>query len=307
MAKKKEKKLVVIVPAYNEAERIAETIAALKSVKKSLAMAGLKLNIFVINDGSTDETQALAEKAGADLLVVHKKNRGLGAAIRSGLIAARKHNADIVVKFDADLQHDPQDILRIVQPILNDEAEIVYGNRFEKIEYKMPLVRRVGNIVFTRLMALLTGWPLKDSQPGIFAVHRDYLEVFHLPGDYNYTQQILLDAYHKGMRFAQVSVAFRKRLTGKSFVSMKYPFKVSYQILMVLVSVKPMKIFGSLGLIFFLAGTTIFFTELTLFLRGSITKPVEHVNLVLGLTLFGLQTIFFGLLAELIVKINRSR
>ncbi len=307
MAKKKEKKLVVIVPAYNEAERIAETIAALKSVKKSLAMAGLKLNIFVINDGSTDETQALAEKAGADLLVVHKKNRGLGAAIRSGLIAARKHNADIVVKFDADLQHDPQDILRIVQPILNDEAEIVYGNRFEKIEYKMPLVRRVGNIVFTRLMALLTGWPLKDSQPGIFAVHRDYLEVFHLPGDYNYTQQILLDAYHKGMRFAQVSVAFRKRLTGKSFVSMKYPFKVSYQILMILVSVKPMKIFGSLGLIFFLAGTTIFFTELTLFLRGSITKPVEHVNLVLGLTLFGLQTIFFGLLAELIVKINRSR
>src|SRR5690606_15584467 len=107
-----------------------------------------------------------------------------------------------------------------------------------RITYKMPFVRRVGNWVFTRLMAWLTGWPLKDSQPGIFAVDRSYLECFYMPGDYNYTQQILLDAYHKGLRFQHADVTFRSRVSGKSFVSFRYPFKVLPQILMVLVGVK---------------------------------------------------------------------
>ena len=171
----------------------------------------------------------------------------------------------------------------------------------------MPFVRKMGNIVFTRLMGLLTGWPLKDSQPGIFAISSDYLEIFNLPGDYNYTQQILLDSYLKGMRFAQVPVSFRKRITGKSFVSMKYPFKVFYQIIIVLVSVRPMKIFGSLGLAFFVSGVLAFVIEVMLYFNGILNKPVEHVNLVLGLVLFGLQTMFFGLLAELIVRNIRGR
>ncbi len=299
--------LFVVIPAYNEAERITETVHALNSINKTVAKQGVDLKILVVDDGSTDDTRAMARKAGADRVVIHKVNQGLGAAIRSGLMGARRYGADIVVKFDADLQHDPEDIPSLIRPILDDEADVVYGDRFERIEYAMPLVRRLGNIVFTRLMKFLTGWPVKDSQPGIFAINRDYLEVFNLPGDYNYTQQILLDSYHKGMRFAQVPVRFRKRVTGKSFVSMKYPFKVFYQILIVLVSVKPMRIFGTLGLVFLSAGTLLFLAEVTLFLYGYLPKPVDHVNLVLGLVLFGLQTSFFGLLAELIVKNIRNR
>ena len=116
----------------------------------------------------------------------------------------------------------------------------------------MPLVHRAGNFIFTRLMAWLTGWKVKDSQPGILAVNRAYLANFYMPGDYNYTQQILLDGYHKGLRFAHVSVAFRKRVTGRSFVSFKYPFKVLPQIVMVLIGVKPLRVFGPIGLFFVL-------------------------------------------------------
>jgi glycosyltransferase involved in cell wall biosynthesis len=237
----------------------------------------------------------------------HKVNRGLGAAIRTGLLAARKDGADVVVKFDADLQHDPGDIESIVAPILRDEADVVYGDRFERIEYRMPFVRRVGNVVFTGLMRFLTGWPLRDSQPGIFAINRDYLEVFDIPGDYNYTQQILLDSYHKGMRFAHVPVSFRKRLTGSSFVSYKYPFKVMYQILMVIIGVHPMRIFSTMGFLFLLASAVIFGAELAMFFLGKLPKPVVHVNIVLGLMFFGVQTLFFGFLAELIIKVNRNR
>jgi glycosyltransferase involved in cell wall biosynthesis len=298
--------LTVMVPAYNEGETIADTVRNLREGTRSLVDQGFTVKIYVINDGSEDDTGRLAAEAGADRVVNHKVNRGLGAAIRTALAAARDDGADIAVKFDADLQHDPADIAALIAPILADDADVVYGNRFDRIEYKMPFVRRTGNFVFTRLMAWLTGWKVKDSQPGILAVNRAYLNNFYMPGDYNYTQQILLDAYHKGMRFAHVSVAFRERAAGRSFVSFRYPFKVLPQIVMVLVGVKPLRVFAPIGLLFVLVAMAIGTHDVVDFLFYEGDKPINHVNLVLGSFLFGVQTLFFGLLADLIVKQKRS-
>ena len=75
---------------------------------------------------------------------------GLGAAVRTGLLSADRIGADILVKYDADLQHEPNDIISLIKPIYEDEADIVYGNRFKKINYKMPIVRKIGNKVFTK-------------------------------------------------------------------------------------------------------------------------------------------------------------
>ena len=305
--KKPGKLLTVVIPAYNEQDMIANVITELKKIKSKINAAGFNYRILVVNDGSKDKTLELAKSAGADEIVNHKVNKGLGAAIRSGLRAARDLGSDIAVKFDADLQHDPEDILELIKPIVNDESDIVYGKRFDRIEYKMPFIRRTGNIVFTTIMKMLTGWPIEDSQPGIFAVNKDYLSVFRLPGDYNYTQQVLLDAYHNSMRFAHVPVRFKKRKTGRSFVSLKYPFKVSYQILILILSFKPMRIFGSIGLFMLLGAAAIFGTEIVRFFMELGDKPVVHVNAVLGLGLTGIQFLFFGLLAELIVAIDRKR
>ncbi len=300
-------RLIVIVPAYNEAERISETVSAVRGMREDMAQRGLKLLIYVVDDGSSDNTRCLARDAGADRIVRHRVNQGLGAAVRSGIAAAAADGADILVKFDADLQHDPNDVLSIVQPILQDEADVVYGDRFKRIEYKMPFVRRAGNIVFTGLMRWLTKWPLRDSQPGIFAVNRAYLDVFYLPGDYNYTQQILLDAYHKGMRFAHVPVAFRKRMTGKSFVSLRYPFRVLPQIVIALAGLKPMRIFAPIGLLFLCIAGVVFLWEMSEWIMGKTAKPIEHVNAVLGFSFFGFQTLCFGILAELIVRFHRKQ
>lgn len=299
------KKLIVIVPAYNEEEKIEAAVTALKAKKAEYANEGIEFLVYVINDGSKDRTLELAEKAGADRVVKHKVNQGLGAAIRSGLSASRHDGADIVVKFDADLQHNPDDIKNLIHPILADEADVVYGHRFNRISYPMPFVRKVGNKVFTGLMRWLTKWPVYDSQPGILAVNSSYLDVFYLPGDYNYTQQILLDAHHKGMRFAHADVDFRKRETGKSFISYKYPFKVLPQILQIIVGVRPLKFFAPIGLFFLALAMLVGLGEMALWIAGSSPKPIEHVNLVLGSSLFGLQTLFFGLLADLIVKNNK--
>jgi glycosyltransferase involved in cell wall biosynthesis len=298
-----EQRLVaVVVPAFDEAERIGETVSALRALEPALGALDCRLRVLVVDDGSTDGTGALATAAGADRVLRHRRNQGLGAAVRTGLAGARAEGAAFVVKFDADLQHDPADVPAVLAPLLADEADLVYGSRFERLSYRMPLVRRAGNVAFTRLMRWLTGWPLRDSQPGIFALSRTYLEVFRLPGDYNYTQQLLLDAYHKGMRFAHVPVGFRERTTGRSFVSLRYPLKALPQIGMVLVGVRPMKVFGPIGLGFMTVAGAVFAVEIALWFAGVAHKPVEHVNLVLGAGLFGLQTLFFGVLAQLIVE-----
>lgn len=299
------KKLIVIVPAYNEEEKIAAAVEALNAKKEEYRQKDIDFVVYVINDGSKDKTQELAEQAKADRVIIHKINRGLGAAIRSGMIAAKTDGADIVVKFDADLQHNPDNIWDLIQPILKDEADTVYGHRFNNISYKMPFVRKTGNKVFTGLMRWLTKWPVYDSQPGILAVNSSYLANFYLPGDYNYTQQILLDSYHKGMRFAHVDVEFKKRETGKSFISYKYPFKVIPQIIQIVIGIKPLKFFAPIGLLFLLIAFLTGVYDISDFIFGNGRKPIEHVNLVSVSFLFGIQTIFFGLLADLIAKTRR--
>jgi len=294
--------VVVIVPAFNEGARIAETVSSLRETLRDAFDDSVVCNVYVIDDGSTDDTREQAQQAGADRVIRHTVNYGLGAAVRTGLEAARADGADIAVKFDADLQHDPADIEALVQPLLDDEADVVYGNRFERIEYRMPLGRRLGNSVFTRLMRWLTGWPISDAQPGILAVDRRYLDRFHLPGDYNYTQQILLNASHNHMRFGEVPVAFRRRETGSSFVSLKYPFKVLSQIFWLIVGARPMRVFGTIGGVFILIAVVVFGWDFTNYLQGDTSKPVVHVNAVLGAGLLGLQTFFFGVLAQLIVR-----
>lgn len=294
--------LLVIIPAFNEEESIGGVVAGVRECAGRLAESGLRMQVCVVDDGSTDETAGAAREAGADHVLVHGRNLGCGAAVRSGLLYGRQQGSGIAVKLDGDGQHDPADIPELIRPILEDRADVVYGNRFPRITYRMPVVRRVGNALFRSLMRWLTHWDVKDSQPGMFAVNDAYLKVSFIPGDYNYTQQVLLDAYLKGMRFDQAPIAFHRRRAGESFVSLKYPFKVLPQILMLMVLVRPLKVFLPVAALFLVAAGVIFVVELALWFAGYMPRPVENTNLVLGLAMFGLNTGFFGLLAEIVVR-----
>ena len=297
--------IAVIIPAFNEMGSIEKTVGGIRSLTGMLSERGLHLTIIVIDDGSEDATGRLALSAGADRVIRHRVNTGLGAAVRTGIRAGLDHGCDILVKFDADLQHDPHDIIAVIEPLLKNDADIVYGNRFNRLEYRMPLIRRAGNMVFTWLMRRLTGWPILDSQPGIFAVNKEYLAVAYLPGDYNYTQQLLINAYLSKMRFAQVDVSFRPRTSGTSFISLRYPFKVISQILIAIASVRPLMIFVPVGIFFLCLGGIVFVWQLSDWLLFGALRPIQNVNLVLGSLLFGLQILCFGLLAHLVVQIKR--
>lgn len=293
------KKVVVFIPAYNEEDKIGETISIVKDFYSHSELRGFKVESIVVDDGSTDETSEIVQKNNIDS-VSHPYNLGLGAATRTGMQSAYERGADVAVKFDADLQHSVEDIEKVVRPILDNKADIVFGSRFTgQIKYKMPFIRYYGNIMFTRLMRVLTGWPITDAQTGLMAYSKRYLAVFNMPGDYNPPHQILIDAYHQHMRYVEVPVVFYPRTTGKSFVSLRYPFKAMMQILRILVMVNPLKVFVFLSCCFWIIAFV--WGGIEFYLNAFINHSIEiHDTSILVLIICGIQAFFFGLLADLI-------
>jgi glycosyltransferase involved in cell wall biosynthesis len=301
----KQQKLIIIVPVFNEALSLRVAVDRIRSSLPSLERLGFDTEIYLIDDGSEDESLKIAKGLSVDRVLVHNINRGVGAAVRTGLNVARDNSADIVVKIDADLQHDPAEIGALVGPILKNQADIVYGYRFNRIGYKMPLIRNLGNKAFAGLVRWLTGYPVKDSAPGMIALSKKYLDRFNLPGDYNYGQQILIDAYHKDLRFAHVDISFEERKTGESHITLRYPLKVLPQLVMVLIGVRPMKVFLPIGIFFTGIALAVAGFQLADWIFGDATKPITNANLVLGTSFLGIQSLFFGMLAELVVSLKK--
>lgn len=293
------KQVIVFIPAYNEEDKIAEVIQRIKACCQGSEWKGFQIDILVVDDGSTDKTVDRAREAGVQLIVSHPYNLGLGAATRTGMKTAYELGADIALKMDADLQHDPADIEKVIQPILDNKADIVFGSRFAgKITYRMPLHRRWGNLVFTWLMRKLTNWKITDAQTGLMVFSRKYLADFNIVSDYNAPQQILIDAYSKHMRYTEVPVVFHPRTTGKSFVTYKYPFKVLPAIIRLLVLVNPLKVFVPVGF-FLILGAFLFFALDSYFYWQDPEYRIHDASII-TIFLFGVQIILFGLLADAI-------
>lgn len=296
------RKVVVFIPAFNEEEKIADTIRETLDTYKNSSEKGYKIEIIVIDDGSTDKTSERAEQAGVRVFS-HPVNLGLGAATRTGMQQAYEMGADVAVKLDADLQHDPKDIESVVMPVLRDKADIVWGSRFSgKIHYKMPLYRRWGNKTFTFLMNVLTNYKITDAQTGLMAYGKRYLANFQILTNYNPPQQILLDANSKYMRYAEVPVQFYPRTSGRSFVSFKYPFKAMVGIARLLTYANPLRVFVPIGTVLVLASFAVAAIDLVDHYRNMTTGYFRHEGTIVMFFIGGIQIMFFGILADLIMK-----
>lgn len=155
-------KRLIIIPAYNEAPVISTTIA---KVKKVIKESKKSFDILVIDDGSNDNTYAKAKQMEA-LVARHKINRGLGGALGTGLLYAKKQNYDLAVTIDADGQHNPQDIDKVILPIETKKADLVIGSRTKSKLGQMPIDRRIINLLGNLVTWLLFGVWTSDSQSG---------------------------------------------------------------------------------------------------------------------------------------------
>jgi len=219
MSSEQNRHLVIVMPAYNEADRIISTINNIRQHSDT--------DIIVVNDGSTDETAKQAMDAGAKVIDL-PFNLGYGAALQTGFKYALKQGYRYAVQMDADGQHDPSAIQALVEPILKGEADITLGSRFlGEGDYKAPFARRAGMILFSIILRVITGKKVTDPTSGFQAMNRKVIEFYTsdaYPVDYPDADVIIM-LHMQGFSFKEIPVIM-KRLPGK--VSMHSGLKPFY-------------------------------------------------------------------------------
>lgn len=189
----------ILIPAYNEGTVIASVI---HSVEKE----GWT-HILVVDDGSTDNTYSEAKKTGA-IVLRHILNRGKGAAVKTGFEAAKKLKAEIVVTIDADGQHDPKDIARLVKKI-NEGYEVVLGVR-NFTEKHIPRLKVFGNYIGNIFTWMLYGLWVTDSQSGIRSYSKKALSLIHIYNDrYEFESEIVREIYLHKLKWMELPITVR--------------------------------------------------------------------------------------------------
>jgi glycosyltransferase involved in cell wall biosynthesis len=206
----------IVIPAYNESQVIAKVIAEVQQ-------AGYR-SIVVVDDGSTDDTQAQARQAGAHA-IRHKLNRGKGAAAKTGVEAAKRLGADIMVTFDGDGQHDPQDIKRLTAPIIERQCDVALGVRPRDPRH-MPRHKILANVVADFFTWTMFGIMVRDSQSGFRAFSRRAAMLINPQADrYDYESEVIGQIHAWHLPFCQVPVTVRytaysmKKVSRQSFVN----------------------------------------------------------------------------------------
>lgn len=207
--------VVLFLPAHDEADAIGAVVSRVPT-----AVLGHRVICIVVDDGSTDRTAQIAAAAGIEV-VGHDGNRGLGAAVRTGLVEGIARGAAAIAFCDADGEYAPEELARIVAPILENRADYVVGSRFAQgLPRAMRPHRMVGNLALTRWVRRLTGLAITDGQSGYRALSPAAAASAELPHDFNYAQVLTIDLVAKGFRYAEVPISYRFRTTGRSFVKL---------------------------------------------------------------------------------------
>ncbi|ASJ16396.1 dolichol-phosphate mannose synthase [Thermococcus chitonophagus] len=187
-------KITIVIPAYNEGKRIGEVLSKIPDFVDE---------VIVVDDGSTDNTSEVAKSFGATVVRL-ERNSGKGAALREGV---KKANGDIIVLMDADGQHDPREIPKLLEPIIQGKADFVIGKRIIK-KGKRPLIRKLSNWITSTLISLKVGEMIEDSQSGFRAIKRGFIPEI-TSNRYEVETEVLIKAKRLGARIIEVPISTR--------------------------------------------------------------------------------------------------
>lgn len=293
--------LVIIIPALNEAKTIGLVIS---NIPRSISGVD-DVSVVVVDDGSTDATTQIAKEAGA-ILITHPHSMGVGAAFHSGLEKALSLGADYIVNIDADGQFDPQDIPKLLQPIIDTDAEFVSASRFAVEEFMpvMPGVKIWGNKMVVRIVNALTGKQFTDVSCGFRAYSREAALRLTLFGRFTYTQESCIDLAYKGISMAEVPLKVRgEREFGTSRVASnlwRYAIKSATIMFRAARDYQPFYFIGVPGIVILLAGVLSGMFVVTHFITTGETSPYRSVVTVSGiLTIIGFLLLFISMLADM--------
>jgi len=290
-------KVVVTIPAYNEAKTIAPVIEA---IKKVMDENKYKYEVLVVNDGSKDNTADVARKAGAKVFS-HPINLGLAETYRTEMKKCLEMKADIIVHTDADGQYLARDIPRLIEPIVKKEADLVLGSRFKgKIEY-MPALKKWGNRAFSKVISKIIRYKVSDCQTGFRAFTADFAKNVPVISTHTYTQETIIRAVRNKFRIKEVPVYFARR-DGKSRLMsnpFEYATKAWINIFRIYRDYEPLKFFGLFGGFFILLGVVLGLALVYTFLTTGKVGHIPLTILTMLLVVVGVQVLLFGFLADM--------
>jgi glycosyltransferase involved in cell wall biosynthesis len=197
--------LAIVIPAYNEEPTVAEVVAEIPA-----EAAGLASEVIVVVDGAKDQTAAQAASAGA-LVCDVPVNRGQGAALALGYWLARARGAQVIATIDADGQYEPEELARVIEPILADRADFVSGSRRLGKELTTDKVRHLGVLVFGALISVLVGHRITDPACGIRAMRAEVTGAVTLEQPQYQASELMISAALNGYRLAEVPTTMRDR------------------------------------------------------------------------------------------------
>lgn len=208
------KKILVIIPALNEAGSIGKVVP---SVLEHLPSA----DVLVINDGSVDTTSSIAREAGAIVLDM-PFNVGIGAAMQAGYLYAWEMGYDVAIQCDGDGQHPPRHLVKLIDALEEPGIDMVIGSRFiEKTHFKSSASRKTGIVMLSRYISLLIREKVTDTTSGFRAVSRKVIRLFAHDYPHDYPEPEVLVMLHKaGLHFKEISVSMRHRRTGTSSINL---------------------------------------------------------------------------------------
>lgn len=287
-------KLIITIPAFNEETTLGNVIDSIKKVMKGTKY---KYSLLVVNDGSTDNTVSVAKSKGA-IVVSHSRNYGLAETFKTEMQKCIGLGADVIVHTDADGQYRAEDIPKLLAK-LEEGHDLVLGSRFAGHIESMPLIKRIGNRLFSKVLSKLTRTKITDGQTGFRAFTR---EVAMLPinSTYTYTQEQLMRAAKSKMRIAEIPVYAKKTRESRLMKNpLEYAFKSWVTIIRVYRDYEPLKLFGTIGALFFFAGIAIGVWLLYLVLVYGKIGHLPSTILSMLLIVTGIQIALFGLLADM--------
>jgi len=290
-------KLVVMIPAYNEEATIGRVIEEI-----SRDIEGIdEVFVLVGDDGSCDDTAKVAEERGA--LVKKFEHGGLAKTFRKAMEAALEEGADIIVNIDADGQYDGGEIPALIGPIIDGSADFVLGSRFKGRIEAMPIQKKVGNIIATRVTRIASGYPTSDAQTGFRAFSREAALRLNIMSDYTYVQETLIQAARKGLRIVEVPCTFRKREGKSRLISniFGYALKAGVTILKTSRDYRPLRTFSIAGAFISFLGLLVGFRVLVHYFRTGLVSPyIPSAILTAVLLIIGFQVLILGLVADMV-------
>lgn len=289
-------KLIIQIPCLNEAESLERTI---KDIPTTIEGVGV-IETLLVDDGSTDSSADVARKAGITHVVQHSHNKGLAEAFRTGIAACLARGADIIVNFDGDGQYRGSEIAVLIAPVLNNEADIVVGNRRVQTMTSYNLLKRfihgVGRCVVNRL----GGLNISDPVSGFRAFNRRAAQELNVFSSFSYTTETLIQASNQYLRVREVPVSTNPTpRPSRLFRSVPhFVMRTSMTILRTYATYKPLKVFTNISLLFMVIGSLPIIRFLIEYFQDGGAGHVQSLILGASFIIMGFIALMFGIIAD---------